>query len=122
MEETNGILSTVFAYSLNKRLAQMDYKTFGAIHPLKTHADKLLFIKKVIAVKFDINMSEISLDLNLIRDYGVDASDIVELIVECKKFIQPPYCRVKQLETVGDIMMYFGVDMPKPQSGLKAQL
>lgn len=91
----------------------------GVIWSLEVYACKLNLVKRIIAKKFGMDISDITFGLNLIWEVGANASDIVELIIECKKHIRPPYCRVKQLETVGDIMMYFGLYMPKPQSKLK---
>ncbi len=63
-------------------------------------------IRNILAEEFDINRDDITLDSNLVEDFGLDSIDAAELIVKFKNYLPPKVDAnmFREIRTIRDLI------------------
>ncbi len=85
---------------------------------------ELKIVKEIISNTLRVDESEIVPEANLVNDFYADSLDLMELVLEFEKEfnISIPDDLAERLETVGDIIRYLDMYLPKSWENLKERL
>lgn len=81
---------------------------------------ELKIVKEIISNTLRVDESEIVPEANLVNDFYADSLDLMELVLEFEKEfnISIPDDLAERLETVGDIIRYLDMYLPKSWENL----